>query len=199
MYFMVFCLIALLIYSRLSAVVGRSGWQITWCIAFAYSVIIVKSSGRTLAILPRSNQPISMTPNTVSLLTHLSWPCGIAIDVLFSYYSKIFWTDRGYPPKIESANLDGSDHRVIVDSHLSWPCGIAIDYQNERLYWADMKGHIVETAKYDGLDRHIVRTFSGWYQFLYDYQKQYKFYESKLRYKQQIRSPASPVCRMTQN
>ena len=81
--------------------------------------------------------------------------------MLFSPYRRIFWTDRGHTPKIESANLDGSNHKVIVDTFLSWPCGIAIDYQNERLYWADMKGHVIETAKYDGSDRHIVRTFDG--------------------------------------
>ena len=81
--------------------------------------------------------------------------------MLFSPYRRIFWTDRGHTPKIESANLDGSNHTVIVDTFLSWPCGIAIDYQNERLYWADMKGHVIETAKYDGSDRHIVRTFDG--------------------------------------
>ena len=50
-----------------------------------------------------------------------------------------------------------------MDTFLSWPCGLAIDYHNERLYWADAKSHTVETAKYDGSDRHIVRTFDSKY------------------------------------
>ena len=80
---------------------------------------------------------------------------------MFLYFRKIFWTDRGYPPKIESANLDGSDHKIIINTFLFWPNGIAIDYHNDRLYWADTKSHTVETSDFSGNDRHIVRTFEG--------------------------------------
>ncbi|KAK3082885.1 hypothetical protein FSP39_007983 [Pinctada imbricata] len=73
---------------------------------------------------------------------------------------KLYWTDRGYPPKISSSNLDGSGKKDLVKSDIIWPNGLAIDYPNQRLYWTDMKKRTVETVDLTGKDRHIVRTFN---------------------------------------
>ncbi|XP_060590385.1 low-density lipoprotein receptor-related protein 1-like isoform X5 [Ruditapes philippinarum] len=86
----------------------------------------------------------------------LDEPFDIVVD---PNYGKIFWTDRGYPPKIESANLDGSGRATLVKDFIIWPNGIALDYTNDRLYWADTKSHTIESVRLDGTDKKIIRTF----------------------------------------
>lgn len=64
-------------------------------------------------------------------------------------------------PKIESANLDGSGRKVLVNEDIIWPNGIAIDYPNSRIYWVDTKKQTVETSDMEGQDRHVVRQFDS--------------------------------------
>ncbi|KAJ8320243.1 hypothetical protein KUTeg_001830 [Tegillarca granosa] len=73
---------------------------------------------------------------------------------------KIYWTDRGYPAKIESANLDGSGRKELVKDDIVWPNGLTVDYANDRIYWADTKKHVIETVDLQGRDRHIVQEFN---------------------------------------
>ena len=73
-------------------------------------------------------------------------------------HSKMFWSDVGLSPKIEVANLDGSDRKALVHSKLFWPTGLAIDTVTERLYWCDMKENEVETVFINGTDRRVVMT-----------------------------------------
>lgn len=68
----------------------------------------------------------------------------------------IFWTDWGNTPKIERAGMDGSLRTVIANSTLFWPNGLTIDYASERLYWADAKHHVIESAALDGTNRRTV-------------------------------------------
>lgn len=56
----------------------------------------------------------------------------------------MYWTDWGQQPKIERANLDGTDRLVLVDSHLGWPNGLALDYSTGKLYWGDAKMDKIE-------------------------------------------------------
>ena len=53
-------------------------------------------------------------------------------------FSRLFFTDweRGYP-RIESANLDGSDRRIFVDAYMGMPNALAMDFQNYQLCWTD--------------------------------------------------------------
>jgi len=78
-----------------------------------------------------------------------------------SFSSTLFYTDYGYPPKIGSAWLDGSNMKDILTEELIFPTGIAADYLNQRLYFVDTKRHTVETIRYDGSDRQIVKLFDG--------------------------------------
>lgn len=78
-----------------------------------------------------------------------------------SFPRKIYWTDRGNPAKIESANLDGSSRKVLVENNIIWPNGIAIDYPNSRIYWVDTKKQTIETVDMQGSDRHVVRQFNS--------------------------------------
>jgi hypothetical protein len=52
--------------------------------------------------------------------------------------------------------MDGSLRTVIANSSLFWPNGLTIDYATERLYWADAKHHVIESAALDGKHRRTV-------------------------------------------
>lgn len=49
--------------------------------------------------------------------------------------------------------MDGSDRRVIINDGIFWPNGLTIDYSGGRIYWADAKHHVIESATYGGQDR----------------------------------------------
>ncbi|XP_052813760.1 low-density lipoprotein receptor-related protein 1-like isoform X2 [Mya arenaria] len=86
----------------------------------------------------------------------LNRPFGIAVDPVIG---KIFFTDYGNPPKVFSANLDGTDMKVIVEDKLISPRGIVVDYHSMRVYFADSKLRTVEAIRYGGEDRTLVRSF----------------------------------------
>ena len=65
----------------------------------------------------------------------------------------IFWTDWGKHPRIERANLDGTNRRAIVTTKLYWPNGLAIDLVRERLYYADAHLDFIESCDYNGENR----------------------------------------------
>lgn len=51
--------------------------------------------------------------------------------------SYLYWTDWGYPAKIERATLGGNFRTTIINSSLTTPNGLSIDYEERMLYWAD--------------------------------------------------------------
>lgn len=65
----------------------------------------------------------------------------------------LFWTDWGPNPKIERAEMDGRNRRPVVNESVFWPNGLTIDYTTNRIYWADAKHNVIETAFLDGSDR----------------------------------------------
>ena len=65
-------------------------------------------------------------------------------------FSLMFWTDWGRYPKIERANLDGSDRIAIVSENLTYPNGLAIDYESNLLYWCDAGTNVIEYSDFDG-------------------------------------------------
>ena len=63
----------------------------------------------------------------------------------------MFWSDRGEDlPKIERANLDGSDRMVVIVQDLIRPHGLALDFDLDRLYWCDATRDVIEYANFDG-------------------------------------------------
>ncbi|XP_059139258.1 prolow-density lipoprotein receptor-related protein 1-like [Physella acuta] len=84
---------------------------------------------------------------------NMASPYAIAVDPIAGY---IFWTDRGSHPKIERANLDGTDRTVIISHEISWPNGLALDHFRRWIYWTDTKKNTVEAARYDGTHRQII-------------------------------------------
>lgn len=71
----------------------------------------------------------------------------------------MFWTDWGIYPKIERANMDGSNRVVLVDSSLAWPNGLSIDHGEQNVYWADAKTKKLEAVTFDGRHRRVLKHF----------------------------------------
>ena len=50
----------------------------------------------------------------------------------------VFWTDRDFHrPKIEMANMDGSDRQDLVNVNLGEPNSLVTDYFNYKICWSD--------------------------------------------------------------
>jgi hypothetical protein len=71
----------------------------------------------------------------------------------------MFWSDWGVSGRIESAYMDGTGRRTLVDTMVQWPTGLAIDYPARRLYWTDPKAYTVESVDLNGQDRQVIRRF----------------------------------------
>lgn len=76
------------------------------------------------------------------------------------FLRRIFFADAGRNPKIEVANLDGSERKLVTNKNLLWPTDISIDEANERIYFADLKTKRIETLNFRLNDRRVVRGFS---------------------------------------
>jgi hypothetical protein len=73
--------------------------------------------------------------------------------VCFLEYRRLFWTNTGINPRIESSSLQGFSRLVIASSHLLEHSGITIDYLTDTLYWCDAKQSVIEMANLDGSNR----------------------------------------------
>jgi hypothetical protein len=78
------------------------------------SVLLAEETG-----VPRNHRPAACHCQTLSHNVVLI----PILKVNLSFYRKLFWTDRGFPPKIESSNLDGSGRKDIVKEDIVWPNG----------------------------------------------------------------------------
>ncbi|KAK9507915.1 hypothetical protein O3M35_007676 [Rhynocoris fuscipes] len=70
-------------------------------------------------------------------------PRGIAVN---PYKGKVYWSDwNREDPKIEWANLDGSERQIIVKGpYVKLPNSLAIDWSTEELCWADAGTKTIE-------------------------------------------------------
>lgn len=69
----------------------------------------------------------------------------------------LFWSDWNEKnPKVERANLDGTERKIIVHKNLGWPNGITLDLTNLKLYWCDARTDKIEYANMDGSDRRVL-------------------------------------------
>ena len=73
-------------------------------------------------------------------------PADILVMTFFFSCSYMYWTDWGELPKIERANLDGSDRFILLNTSLGWPNGLAIDHAAGKLYWGDAKTDKIEVS-----------------------------------------------------
>ena len=68
----------------------------------------------------------------------------------------MFWTDWGEEPKIERAEMDSSNRRVIIRKNIHWPNGLTIDYSVQKIYWTDANLFYIDKANYDGTNRESI-------------------------------------------
>ncbi|XP_046577867.1 low-density lipoprotein receptor-related protein 4-like [Haliotis rubra] len=74
------------------------------------------------------------------ITTNLDNPLGIAVH---PGRGRLYFTDPGDTPKVETAYTDGSDRRTILDYDLGSPNHLYIDYTNDMMYWSDsIKNHV---------------------------------------------------------
>ncbi|CAG0878905.1 unnamed protein product [Cyprideis torosa] len=84
----------------------------------------------------------------------LEMPSSVAVDPMIG---RLFWSDVGAVPKIESANMDGSGRRVVVINRLGAPMSLAIDFaMNHTIFWADPKLNVIERVNRDGTMRQVI-------------------------------------------
>lgn len=81
------------------------------------------------------------------LIENLTEPRSI---VLFPKEGYLFWAEWTKNPKIERANLDGTNRKVIVSTDLNVPNGLTIDYVTRQLYWADAFKDRIEVSDLHG-------------------------------------------------
>ena len=74
--------------------------------------------------------------------------------VNFSRY--FYWSDWGLKAKIERAELDGSNRKVLVNTSIVWPNGIALDYVERKLYWGDAHTDKISCINLDGTNRQVI-------------------------------------------
>ena len=85
--------------------------------------------------------------NVQDLVTGLSFPRGIAVDVTGG---KMYWTDAGTDKKIQRANLNGSNIEDLVTG-LDTPLnGLSLDLTNSKMYWTDRGAGKIQRANLDG-------------------------------------------------
>uniref|UniRef100_A0A3Q3BE47 Low-density lipoprotein receptor-related protein 2-like n=1 Tax=Kryptolebias marmoratus TaxID=37003 RepID=A0A3Q3BE47_KRYMA len=99
----------------------------------------------------RNVQAIGVDGLNRSIVAHANRPRGIIVDPC--YY--LYWTDWGYPAKIERATLGGNFRTAIINSSLSTPNGLSLDYEERLLYWADSSDRI-ERASLTGENRRVI-------------------------------------------
>lgn len=74
----------------------------------------------------------------------------------------MFVAEHGANTVIERADLAGENRKTIVTSVSKVP-DIVVDTEEERIYWIDIGRNALETAKYDGTDRRLVRRSTNIY------------------------------------
>jgi len=92
----------------------------------------------------------------------LGTPRGLALHPKLGL---MFWTDWGDGAKVERANMDGTDRRVIVNERLIWPNAVAVDYVHNYVYFADSYHGMIERCRLDGSHRELVIKNAGFHPF----------------------------------
>ncbi|XP_059822369.1 low-density lipoprotein receptor-related protein 2a isoform X1 [Hypanus sabinus] len=81
-------------------------------------------------------------------------PVGIVVNPA---KGKLYWTDQGtengVPAKIASANMDGSNARVLFTNNLDHVEFITIDIKERKLYWSISSTGVIERGDLNGLNR----------------------------------------------
>ena len=81
--------------------------------------------------------------------------------LFFLLLRRVYWTDVGKLPKIESSNLDGSHRRVVVNNDLGAPNYVVVDYRRQAICWSDSKLERAECMSLHLRSRRTVLSLQG--------------------------------------
>ena len=70
---------------------------------------------------------------------------------------KMYWTAEG-PPRIQRADLDGSNVEDLVTTGLDGPSGLALDLAAGKMYWTDSGTDRIQRANLDGSNVEVLVT-----------------------------------------
>ena len=62
----------------------------------------------------------------------------------------LFWCDWGKQPRIEQADMDGKNRKVLLSVDLGWPNALSIDHPASTIYWTDAKKKTIEACDLSG-------------------------------------------------
>lgn len=85
-----------------------------------------------------------------SIVKNLDDPQAITIN---PQTGTMYWTEWGKNPKIEAAEMDGSNQITLVNSSVGHPNGLVVDFARSRLYWTETQLQKIETIQLNGADR----------------------------------------------
>ena len=86
--------------------------------------------------------------------SRLSKPRGIALDPNNGLMFFTVWSAN--QAKLEKADLDGKNRKILVNSKIVYPYGLTIDLPLQRVYWVDTYLDYIEGVDYDGGNRRTV-------------------------------------------
>ena len=77
-------------------------------------------------------------------------------NLIFSLFSMVFWVNMATPVRIESARMDGSVRKTIVQNNLQNPSDLTVDVTTDKLYWSDKDLRKIETSDLYGKNRKVL-------------------------------------------
>lgn len=87
---------------------------------------------------------------TVLIADGLTLPLDIALDPI---RGEMFFSNQY---RLETAAMDGTRRRTLVDTHTHQVSGVVVDIPARRVFWVDPKVDRIESVDYNGNDRHVV-------------------------------------------
>ncbi|KAK4295463.1 hypothetical protein Pmani_031983 [Petrolisthes manimaculis] len=122
--------------------------------------ITIDSTGRKIYWTDYKRQSVEVSEldgsNRLVLFTGLDRPRAIT-----THYpsGRLFWTDwDDENPRIEVADMDGNNRKVLVNTTIAWPNGLSVDWEELELFWTDAKLNYIQAIKLDGTARRSVVT-----------------------------------------
>ncbi|XP_052829737.1 nidogen-1-like isoform X2 [Octopus bimaculoides] len=91
--------------------------------------------------------------------TKISNPRGIVVDPIRGI---LYWVDWMHDnPRIEKANMDGSDRQLFVHDDLKLPNAITLDLLTNQLCWGDKALSKIECVHFNGVGRRVLYKVQG--------------------------------------
>ncbi|KAK2157521.1 hypothetical protein LSH36_189g00006 [Paralvinella palmiformis] len=97
-----------------------------------------------------------ITDTEILIQEFLDQPGSISLD---KGNGKMYWTETGSYPRIERANLDGSERKELVHMPLRTPLVLTLDTTKGKMYWADGGLNRIMSSDLDGKNRQM--TYEG--------------------------------------